>query len=512
MKQLTCEMCGSTNLIKHNGIFVCQDCQTKYSVEEAKRIMSGNSEPVEMASEVVSAAVPDSYSPMMENYLQLARRSLNSRNNAEAEYYCNKILETDPYNYQALLIKGSAAGWQSSLGNNRFAEALNYFVEAIVQAPDEERRNEAINTTKDQISRLSVAFLLLQKDNYVKWPDEEEAQKLRNIATNILNSYLESVLENPLVNHRIDLDGESSEESPSFWELFRNQVLSNVADAAIEAWNTTILPEYRNDCDGYPSQYAFDLLIERARHCTHCLASVGNSNLTNNELAIRCFENLITLQEFMIDSCAYEYRTVAAGEDFYGCTIWKNRYVKSATLADSAIRSRRNDINSYRAAIAKRNAAIKQDKEEREAKAKKARIEKYWSTRAEQKAQLEKEKNELQKKIESYNSTENTLIAELNKKLAAIPGKKKLEQLNNQIASLNTNLSNLGIFKVKEKKALQEQIAQTTTERDALQAKMDAEKKPIEDKISSVKSDIRRKIRPLQDRLNTIDNELTRDR
>lgn len=39
MKQLTCEMCGSTELIKKDGNFECQTCGTKYSVEDAKKMM-----------------------------------------------------------------------------------------------------------------------------------------------------------------------------------------------------------------------------------------------------------------------------------------------------------------------------------------------------------------------------------------------------------------------------------------------------------------------------------------
>ena len=39
MKQLTCEMCGSTELMKQDGVFVCQTCGCKYSVEEAKKMM-----------------------------------------------------------------------------------------------------------------------------------------------------------------------------------------------------------------------------------------------------------------------------------------------------------------------------------------------------------------------------------------------------------------------------------------------------------------------------------------
>lgn len=37
MKQLTCEMCGSTDLMKQEGVFVCQSCGCKYSVEEARK-------------------------------------------------------------------------------------------------------------------------------------------------------------------------------------------------------------------------------------------------------------------------------------------------------------------------------------------------------------------------------------------------------------------------------------------------------------------------------------------
>jgi len=39
MKQLVCEMCGGNDLIKQDGVFVCQNCKTKYSVEEAKKMM-----------------------------------------------------------------------------------------------------------------------------------------------------------------------------------------------------------------------------------------------------------------------------------------------------------------------------------------------------------------------------------------------------------------------------------------------------------------------------------------
>ena len=39
MKRMVCEMCGGTDLMKDQGVFVCQSCGCKYSVEEAKKMM-----------------------------------------------------------------------------------------------------------------------------------------------------------------------------------------------------------------------------------------------------------------------------------------------------------------------------------------------------------------------------------------------------------------------------------------------------------------------------------------
>jgi uncharacterized Zn finger protein (UPF0148 family) len=69
MKKLTCEMCGSTNLVKQDGMFVCQDCGTKYSVEEAKKMMIEGT--VEVAG-TVKIDRSDNYN----NLVQLARDAI----------------------------------------------------------------------------------------------------------------------------------------------------------------------------------------------------------------------------------------------------------------------------------------------------------------------------------------------------------------------------------------------------------------------------------------------------
>ena len=83
MKQLTCEMCRSTDLIKQDGVFVCQTCGCKYSVEEARKMM------IEGTVEVTGTVKVDN-SDAIENYLKMARNALDANNNEEAENYANK--------------------------------------------------------------------------------------------------------------------------------------------------------------------------------------------------------------------------------------------------------------------------------------------------------------------------------------------------------------------------------------------------------------------------------------
>lgn len=86
MKALTCEMCQSNDLIKQDGVFVCQHCGTKYSVEDAKNMM--NTVKVDKTDE-------------MENILALARRAKQDDNSVNAEKYYGMYLECNPNNWEA---------------------------------------------------------------------------------------------------------------------------------------------------------------------------------------------------------------------------------------------------------------------------------------------------------------------------------------------------------------------------------------------------------------------------
>lgn len=132
MKQLTCEMCGGTDLIKQDGVFVCQSCGCKYSVEEAKKMI------IEGTVDVSGSTVRLDNTSNIENYLKLAENAFSANNNKEAESYSNKILEINPNYYKAWLIKGKAAGWQSTLDKSRILESIECFGKAVDNVPESE--------------------------------------------------------------------------------------------------------------------------------------------------------------------------------------------------------------------------------------------------------------------------------------------------------------------------------------------------------------------------------------
>lgn len=95
MKQLTCEMCGGTDLVKDGGVFICQTCGCKYTVEEAKRMMIEGTVDVQGTVKVDNSA-------FVEKYLANARRAKEKEDWEETEKYYNMVEQNDPDNIEAI--------------------------------------------------------------------------------------------------------------------------------------------------------------------------------------------------------------------------------------------------------------------------------------------------------------------------------------------------------------------------------------------------------------------------
>ena len=88
-------MCGSTNILKQDGVFVCQSCGTKYSVEEAKKMM------VEGTVDVTGSTVKVDKSDKLKNLYEIAHRAKYTENSENAAKYYDMILVEDAGSWEA---------------------------------------------------------------------------------------------------------------------------------------------------------------------------------------------------------------------------------------------------------------------------------------------------------------------------------------------------------------------------------------------------------------------------
>lgn len=131
MKQLVCEMCGGKELVKQDGIFVCQSCSTKYSVEEAKKMM-----------------VTIDNSGKVENALKSARRAMENKSYEQAEKFYNIVLEEEPENWEATFYsvysKVNKPGLTALNAEDSIKNCLGTVLKDIKKIDNVTKQNEAI--------------------------------------------------------------------------------------------------------------------------------------------------------------------------------------------------------------------------------------------------------------------------------------------------------------------------------------------------------------------------------
>lgn len=165
MNQLTCDLCGGNDLVKDGGFFVCQHCGTKYSVEEARKMMIEGT---------VSVKVDNS--EKMEKIYTLARRARDEGNNANAAKYYQEIVEENPDDWEAAFYSVYCAEQGCNLNhlitaNSRVLSAAQTAFELIIEQnpePSDERTNMLyeVSDATYQFAKLLRDFAF---DHYIKY-------------------------------------------------------------------------------------------------------------------------------------------------------------------------------------------------------------------------------------------------------------------------------------------------------------------------------------------------------
>ena len=465
MKRLTCEMCGSTNIIKQDGLYVCQDCGTKYTVEEAKKMM------VEGTVEVAGTVKVDN-SGSIDSYLQMAENALDASNNAEAENYANKIIEIDPRAWRAWFIKGKAAGWQTTRINNRYPESIVNWINAYQFAPEAEKTGLAADIQSEAMN-ISMAILQMECNSFVNYRSEDNANDIKNAL-----SMMEQKLGDLKTKTGIDV---YTDALKTILERSVNTGVVNASNAADKEFGTE-----RRDQD----KFNWDQYTDAQDRCLSLLDKAYS--LTNDDdLCFTICKNYIAIAEQVRDSCSYKFQV--------GVYTGGTYYIRDYSFTDKAKESRTKTIDGWKTKKDFHDPDKRQKDYQTIMKNCDASIgsieeafafQQYWEQHSSEKSSLEGEKASLANQIE-----------ELKKSKAANPLYESKKSVESRISSLKTELGSLGLFKGKERKAVHEKI-------DAAKAEL----KNLTENIKASEDQYDAQIAPLQARISEIDAELKKSR
>lgn len=166
MKTLVCEMCNSTDLLKQDGMFICQSCGCKYSPEEAKKMMiEGN---VDVSGSVVKMDTSDE----LKNLYKLARRAKADNNSENAQKYYEQIIVKDPSSWEANFYTTYYQSMNCKIGEIGVAairisnceDTVFSLIKENVEDSDEQRK--AVNEVAERLIIISNMLFNAYKNHY----------------------------------------------------------------------------------------------------------------------------------------------------------------------------------------------------------------------------------------------------------------------------------------------------------------------------------------------------------
>lgn len=242
----------------------------------------------------------------------IAKEALDAGNNEKAENYCNKILERDPTAYEAWFMKGKAAGWQSTLANQRVNETINAFTNALEHCP-EEKKAELGDQCKEEIEKLHKALLSVRMNNFMNHPSDNDVNELGSDVNSILSNAFAF-----LQKENVDVETVGKD----LGKIILNAIISN--------FNKTVWRDYQG-ANGKPDDYEFKRFMRETDRCVKAIdyASIlfGTSDTDDPDLyewRALAFDAKVKLNTLVRDACSWVCQSNGRGSKTYSKNMQLN--------------------------------------------------------------------------------------------------------------------------------------------------------------------------------------------
>ena len=354
MKKITCEMCGSTDVLKQDGLYVCQSCDTKYTVEEARKLMIEGTVEVQGAVEVKNAA-------QLDNLLELAQSSFDSLNYAQAENFCNQVIAIDSKNYLAWKLKGEAINYQITANNNRITEVYNCIMtayEVLDPAEQEEKREEILATLRVCLEgEIDFALELFMTNRPTDVMLEKVKETFKSCASEVITAYKKLGFAESMAN--------------DYRSYIKDYFITKVNSVVESTWNDVVSYNYYRG--GFTESYRPDngvlkTFIAEGSNLLRLLEYADIHYEKNISLKVR-YDNYclqLKIQKEMLNACSFK-RMVSTTTNGYGAVISRSEYwekdqeptAQAKELRRARIRRLQKEIDDIMLELAQNDAGFR---------------------------------------------------------------------------------------------------------------------------------------------------------
>lgn len=275
MAALTCDICGGRLKIGKGKIAICENCGMEHSVERVR----------EKIQEVKGTVHVDN-AHLIENFLSMAQDAYSTENYAEAERYCNKVLENDSSHAEASFLKGKAVGWQSTINNFRLKESAICFANAMNFMGD--NSGEMLIEISDQFRAFATSLCNLRTERFSKWTDQEES-----------DGFCSDIRE---MKAAIDYFTRKSNIKLDKNVIFSDFSFSIYTTLGIAVSNKILL-EYYSD----RSRSAYNTFVEKTKYCVRILEETILLCDDDDASDANLFELIVTMLQRVLDNNSSDY-------------------------------------------------------------------------------------------------------------------------------------------------------------------------------------------------------------
>ncbi len=225
MKQLTCEVCGGKNILKEDGVFVCQDCGCKYSLTEVQGLLKEKNEELEDFT-------------MGQRYYILGLKALDHQDWQEVVKYFNLFIEKVPEDPVAYFYRAYANAHLSLLEQNML-KRINAFevLKNCLFTFDyyfllSEGNQEFITDLTEYLIELAqspygYSDITVDDDNggrRIAWTNQAKAKDLFNMILSVHENNIFAAIDEYNLIKKNDSSFSLEEEDLKFREEDRNEV------------------------------------------------------------------------------------------------------------------------------------------------------------------------------------------------------------------------------------------------------------------------------------------------